>query len=90
MNFCQINQLNMQLSSCSVFTSEMISIDEVQYGLNARSEVITVYAEIFCGMNFSLSRKQTGFSRLYFCGSQVHLGEIARVMYCYKYLIVAN
>ena len=44
----------------------------------------------FCGMKFSLSRKQTGFSQLYFRGSQVHHGEVARVMYCYKSLIVAN
>ena len=38
----------------------------------------------FRGMKISLSRKQTGFLRLYFRGSQVHRGKVARVMYCYK------
>ena len=42
---------------------------------------------IFCGMKFSLNRKQTRFLRLYFRGSQVHRGKVARVMYCYKSLI---
>ena len=31
----------------------------------------------FRGMKFSLNGKQTGFSRLYFCGSQVHRGKVA-------------
>ena len=44
----------------------------------------------FHGMKFLLSRKQTGFLRLYFRGSQVHRGKVARVMYCYKSLIVEN
>ena len=42
----------------------------------------------FRGMKFSLNRKQTGFSRLYFCESQVNRGMVACVMYCYKSLIV--
>ena len=42
----------------------------------------------FRGMKFSLNRKQTGFLQLYFRGSQVHHGKVARDMYCYKSLIV--
>ena len=34
-------------------------------------------------LKFSLNRKQTGFSRLYFCGSQVHCGKVA----CYVLLL---
>ena len=40
----------------------------------------------FRGMKFSLNRKQTGFSRLYFCGSQVHRGKVA----CYVPLQISN
>ena len=43
---------------------------------------------IFRGMKFLLSRKQTEFLRLYFRRSQVHRGKVARVMYCYKSLIM--
>ena len=39
-----------------------------------------------CGMKFSLNRKQTGFSWLYFRGSQVHRGEVA----CYVLLQMSN
>ena len=40
----------------------------------------------FRGMKFSLNRKQTGFSRLYFRGSQVHRGKVA----CYVLLQISN
>ena len=40
----------------------------------------------FCGMKFSLNRKQTGFSQLYFRGSQVHRGKVA----CYVLLKISN
>ena len=35
---------------------------------------------------FLLNRKQTGFSRLFFCGSQVHRGKVA----CYVPLQISN
>ena len=38
------------------------------------------------GMKFSLSGKQTGFSQLYFRGSQVHRGKVA----CYVLLQISN
>ena len=40
----------------------------------------------FRGMKFSLNRKQTGFSLLYFRGSQVHHGKVA----CYVLLQISN
>ena len=40
----------------------------------------------FRGMKFLLNRKQTGFSRLYFCGLQVHCGKVA----CYVLLKISN
>ena len=40
----------------------------------------------FRGMKFSLNRKQTGFSLLYFHGSQVHRGKVA----CYVLLQISN
>ena len=40
----------------------------------------------FHDMKFSLNRKQTGFSQLYFCGSQVHRGKVA----CYVLLQISN
>ena len=42
----------------------------------------------FRGMKFLQNKKRTRFSWLYFHGSQVHCGKVARVMYCYKSLIV--
>ena len=48
------------------------------------------YTRKFLRYEFLLSRKLTGYSQLYFRGSQVHHGEVARIMYCYKSLIVAN
>ena len=40
----------------------------------------------FRGMKFSLNRKQAGFSRLYFRGSQIHCGKVA----CYVLLQISN
>ena len=40
----------------------------------------------FRGMKYSLNRKQTGFSRLYFHGSQVHRGKVA----CHVLLQISN
>ena len=49
-------------------------------------QLYTVYAEIFAVWNFRWTRKQTGFSLLYFCGSQVHRGKVA----CYVLLQISN
>ena len=70
-------------------------IDKLQYpnmGITNLWSVEAIYhiCRIFCSMKSSLSRKQTGFSQLYFHRSQVHCGKVTRVMYCYKSPIVAN
>ena len=55
-------------------------------------DIIRMLYDVYCirgnfrGMEFSLYRKQTGFSWLYFCGSQVHRGKVA----CYVLLQISN